>query len=225
MAAKQSPSARRRGGADSEQGWAEEPISDTLLATITTAPYSFNWTNVPAGTYSVTARANGTIIKAPTTINVANIALSTLATTFTAPASIPLTATTTGPVTQVEFFNGATFLATDSTAPYSFNWTNLPTGTYSVTAKANGIITTAPTNITVTAPFTGSALAGRWPLDSVAANQTADTSGNNNNGLVTGPFTLVPGTIGQALQLDPNSGGILTQRSVIDPTKSFTVAL
>ena len=66
----------------------------SLLATVSTAPYTYTWTNVLPGTYSITLKANGTITAAPTTINVATIALSTFATTFTAPASIPLTVTT-----------------------------------------------------------------------------------------------------------------------------------
>ncbi len=162
-------------------------------------------------------------------LNTPTIALSVPATTFTAPATIPLTAITTGTLSKVEFFNGATLLATITTAPYTYNWTNVPAGAFSTTAKATATnaltATTPPITITVTAAPAGPVLAGRWPLDAVAANQTADISGNNNNGLVTGSYSLVPGTIGQALKLDPNTGGVLTQRSVIDPTKSFTVSV
>jgi poly(3-hydroxybutyrate) depolymerase len=52
---------------------------------------------------------------------------------FTAPASITITANAAdvdGTVTNVQFFNGTTLLATDATAPYSFTWTSVATGTY-----------------------------------------------------------------------------------------------
>lgn len=40
-----------------------------------------------------------------------------------------------GRVSKVEFFNGATKLGEDLTAPYSYNWTNVPSGQYNITAK------------------------------------------------------------------------------------------
>lgn len=59
--------------------------------------------------------------------------------TYTAPATINLTATATdsdGSVTKVEFYNGSTLLGSDSSSPYAYSWTNVPTGTYSLTARA-----------------------------------------------------------------------------------------
>jgi beta-glucanase (GH16 family) len=38
-------------------------------------------------------------------------------------------------ITRVDFFNGTTLLGTDMQAPYAFNWTNVPAGTHSLTAK------------------------------------------------------------------------------------------
>jgi regulation of enolase protein 1 (concanavalin A-like superfamily) len=58
---------------------------------------------------------------------------------FTAPANISITANATdadGSVSRVEFYNGATKLGEDLTAPYSFAWNNVPVGTYTVTARA-----------------------------------------------------------------------------------------
>ena len=59
--------------------------------------------------------------------------------TFTAPATITLTATasdTDGTVTTVEFYAGTTFGGSDTTSPYSVTWSNVPAGTYSLTAVA-----------------------------------------------------------------------------------------
>src|SRR5687768_13121420 len=46
--------------------------------------------------------------------------------TFTAPANISISATASdsdGTVARVDFFQGATLLGSDTTAPYSFGWT------------------------------------------------------------------------------------------------------
>ena len=37
---------------------------------------------------------------------------------------------------RVEFYNGTTLLGSDTTAPYSFTWANVPAGTYSLRAVA-----------------------------------------------------------------------------------------
>jgi hypothetical protein len=58
--------------------------------------------------------------------------------TFTAPASINITATasvTEGSISKVEFYNGTTKLGEDATSPYAFTWNNVPAGNYSLTAK------------------------------------------------------------------------------------------
>jgi hypothetical protein len=75
---------------------------------------------------------------------------------FNAPATISIDANASdadGSIAKVEFFNGATLLNSDATAPYSFFWTNVAAGAYSITAKAtdnNGAITTsAVVNVTV----------------------------------------------------------------------------
>lgn len=75
---------------------------------------------------------------------------------FTSPATVNITATaadTDGTIQKVEFFSGANLLGTSTTSPYSYNWTNVQPGTYSITAKAtddsNTSTTSAPVVITV----------------------------------------------------------------------------
>ncbi len=142
----------------------------TLLGSDTTTPYSFNWTNVAAGTYSVTARATDnqgavtTSTAVSVTVAAANIAPTVSLTapsaeaSFTAPASVVIAANSAdadGTVTQVQFYNGTTLLGSDTTAPYSFNWTNVAAGTYSVTARATdnqgAVTTSAPVSVSVQA--------------------------------------------------------------------------
>ncbi len=74
--------------------------------------------------------------------------------TFNAPASVTLTATATdedGTISKVEFFNGTTLLGTATTSPYTYTWSNVAAGTYSITAKAtdNGGNTTTSTVVTI----------------------------------------------------------------------------
>ncbi|RYD39981.1 MAG: hypothetical protein EOP85_15035, partial [Verrucomicrobiaceae bacterium] len=75
-----------------------------------------------------------------------------------APANITLTADASdsdGTIAKVEFFSGTTLLGTDTEAPYSFEWTNVPAGSYTVIVKAtdnDGLVTTAePVSVQVLA--------------------------------------------------------------------------
>ncbi|UOQ76946.1 Ig-like domain-containing protein [Hymenobacter sp. 5516J-16] len=84
---------------------------------------------------------------------------SPTATSFSAPATITLTATaadTDGSISRVEFYQGTTLLGSDATAPFSFTWNNVSAGAYSLTAKAfddkNLSTTSAVVAITVVIP-------------------------------------------------------------------------
>ncbi|MDB5272654.1 MAG: carbohydrate-binding protein, partial [Chitinophagaceae bacterium] len=75
------------------------------------------------------------------------------------PATIAITASASdvdGTVSKVDFYNGTTLLGTATASPYAFTWSNVATGTYSITAKAtdnSGASTTsAAASVTVTAP-------------------------------------------------------------------------
>ena len=59
--------------------------------------------------------------------------------TFTAPATITITANAAdsdGTVSKVEFFQGSTKLGEDTSTPFSFTWSGVAPGNYSLTAKA-----------------------------------------------------------------------------------------
>jgi hypothetical protein len=135
------------------------------LGVVSTSPFNFTWNNVAAGTYTLTAVAtdNGglsttssaitVIVDAPPTVSITSPANNA---TFTAPASVTINATASdadGTVGKVDFYNGATLLNSDNSSPYSFNWTSVAAGTYTLTAKATddkGISTTsAPITIVV----------------------------------------------------------------------------
>ncbi len=124
----------------------------TLLNTDTSSPYSFAWTNVEAGSYSITARAtdNSGAVTTSTVVNVVVTSptnqLPTVTITspahnasFNAPANITITANASdadGSISKVDFYIGSTLLFSDATAPYGVVWANATAGTYSLTARA-----------------------------------------------------------------------------------------
>jgi sulfur relay (sulfurtransferase) complex TusBCD TusD component (DsrE family) len=160
----------------------------TLLSTVATVPYSFSWTNVSAGSYSLTAQAvydsGSTVASTPANVTVTNVPLPSIALTapangasYTAPASISLAATVTAnghTITKVQFYNGATLLGTVAAAPYSFSWTNVSAGSYSLTAQAvydsGSTATCAPVNVTC---VNATSVVTIWPPTAVPATVDA----------------------------------------------------
>ncbi len=65
---------------------------------------------------------------------------------------------TDGTISSVSFYNGGTLLNTDTSSPYSYTWSNVPVGTYSITAVATDneslTGTSAPASITVSSSNT-----------------------------------------------------------------------
>ena len=58
-------------------------------------------------------------------------------------------------ITQVEFLQGTTVVGTATASPYTFSWTNVAAGSYSLTARATDSrtsrATSSPVTITVAA--------------------------------------------------------------------------
>src|SRR4051794_16582817 len=114
--------------------------------------------------------------------------------TFTPPATVSLAATAAdadGSVAKVEFYNGSTKLGESTTAPYTYNWTGVPAGTYTLTAKATddlGATTTSaastitvraantPPTATITSPANGASFA--WHTDVNIAADATDPGGS-----------------------------------------------
>ena len=174
---------------------------ETVLGEDTTAPYSFTWNTVPAGDYALTARATDSR-GVSSTSPVVNVSVNDLPAVFIAsppqnaivdyPASVSITAyaNDSNGVKQVEFFQGATSLGVDTTAPYGVTWNSPPVGTYTLTAVAkdnlNATTTSPPVVITVrnqppavsiTSPADGAQL-GNAP-----ATVTVSASASDGNGV------------------------------------------
>jgi len=124
---------------------------NTKIGEDLTSPYTFVWTSVPNGNYALTARAvdnlNAAITSAAINIVVSTTPVAPVVTitspannaSFTAGANISIVATgtaTTGTISKIQFFNGATKLGEDLSAPYSFTWSNVAIGSYNITATA-----------------------------------------------------------------------------------------
>jgi uncharacterized repeat protein (TIGR01451 family) len=192
----------------------------TLIGEDTSAPYSLSWSNVDAGTYSITARAldNMGVNLASASLNVTVNGLPSVIimvpqadAVFETPANVPIEAYASSSlgISKVEFFNGATKLSEDSTAPYTFNWNSVGVGSYNLTAKAtdsaNLTATSSPVSITVvntpptvsiTSPANGANL-GNAPASVVITANAADSHGIKNveffkNGVSLGIDTTAP---------------------------------
>ncbi|HEY0805463.1 MAG TPA: cellulose binding domain-containing protein, partial [Pseudonocardiaceae bacterium] len=102
--------------------------------------------------------------------------------TFTAPATIPIAATASesgGTISKVEFFAGTTLLSTATTSPYTFNWTGVAAGTYSLTAEAFDAAgtTAASGSVSVTVGGGGTGGGGPAPQLHVSGNKLVDATG------------------------------------------------
>lgn len=138
----------------------------TLLAQVsrgTDGMFSYTWSGVGIGSYSVSAvTGDGTATdSASFTVTASQAPIVSLATPtgspFIAPAAIGLSATASDPdgtVSKVEFFYGATLIATDTASPYQASYSATSAGTYSFTAKATDNTgqtrTTSPASVTIT---------------------------------------------------------------------------
>ena len=209
----------------------------TLLGTDTAAPYTFTWSSVPAGPYSLTARAydagglNTTSAAVSVTVNAANqpptVSITSPANnaTFTAPASITMTANATDPenqLTRVEFYNGSTLLGTDASAPYAFTWGSVAPGTYPLRALAVDSAGASGSSATVTITVSGAAsgLVAAYGLNEGTGTTVNDNSGNGRTGAVSGA-SWVAGRYGQALSL--NGASSVVTLGDVDLTGSFTL--
>lgn len=157
-----------------------------------TTPYAFAWSGMPAGTYSLTAKAtddSGAVVTSSavsvTVTGAANVA-PTVSMTFPSngasyrvgsPIRLAATAADSdGTITKVEFYVDGVKVGEDLAPLYAFTWASSAAGTYSLTAKAfdnYGLSTTsAAISITATEPPLISTISTAWaaistPFDSL----------------------------------------------------------
>ncbi|MGY1451877.1 glycoside hydrolase family 48 protein [Streptomyces sp. SS8] len=102
------------------------------------ANFSYSGTNTDPTSFSVNGTRCGGNLSAPT----ATLTSPGAGAVFSAGATIPLTATARATesgatIEKVEFYSDTELLGTDTTAPYSFDWEDVPAGNYSLYAVAH----------------------------------------------------------------------------------------
>jgi len=135
---------------------------------------TIKYTNIASGNGNVTLQA-ATLVGAvsgnlPPSVSITS---PTTGTSFTAPANITVSANASdsdGSISKVDFYQGGSLLGTDTTAPYSFNWTNVAAASYTLTAVATDNSGTTSTSSAVNVSVT-SALS----VPSAPSNLTATT--------------------------------------------------
>jgi RHS repeat-associated protein len=152
----------------------------TLIGEDRTAPYSLAWTQIAAGTYAVRARAvdvhGAATDSGSVTVTVdgrpsVRLTAPTDGAVVNAPGTFHLSADATdtdGSIVRVEFYQGATKIGEDLSAPYTLSWSSMALGRYSLTARAvdnqGNVGASAAVSVTyngqpsiqITAPQTGS---------------------------------------------------------------------
>jgi regulation of enolase protein 1 (concanavalin A-like superfamily) len=104
--------------------------------------------------------------------------------TFAAPATIAIAASAAdsdGSIVRVDFHSGAALLGSDTTAPYQFSWSNVPAGSYTLTARAtdNGgaTVSSASVGVTVSAAPPAPTLPAPWQSQDIGAVGPAGRAG------------------------------------------------
>jgi N-acetylneuraminic acid mutarotase len=172
----------------------------TLLNTDSSAPYEYNWSGATAGAHTLTAHATDNYGTISTSAPVAITVNTPPSTGITSPSSgtvivehTPVTIAATasdpdGTVTQVAFYDGPTLLGVTNSAPYQFNWDNVPPGIRMLTTRATdnlGVVSTSAVvaltanilpNVAAAAPLNGSQVAANEPIPLNAS--ATDTDGS-----------------------------------------------
>lgn len=238
----------------------------TKLGEDISSPYAYEWTGVITGSYSITAvatdNANTSTTSAAISVTVTNVDNVVPSVSITSPANnasvapaVPLTLNATasdtdGTVSKVEFFDGATLLGEDTSAPFAFTIAALTSGTHTFTAKATdndaGTTTSSVVNVTGDPALwaysenfdsmgTGTAPPSGWSFygvfgganttytDSIAIPASAAAGGTLNNTLTASTtFTTSSNTAGfnYALPASPTDRALGTS-----PTSGQFIAL
>jgi hypothetical protein len=164
----------------------------TLLGEDTTIPYSYTWSSVGAGSFSLKARAHydggQTVDSDLAALNVRfpapTLVLSVPAAKgLTAPASVTLEATVNAngnAITKVQFLNGATLLGEDTTLPYSYTWSSVAAGSFNLSARvfygAGESVSSDLVPLTVINPPPTIALTAPVPAEGLVAPATLELS-------------------------------------------------
>ncbi|MFO1397136.1 MAG: DUF1800 family protein [Burkholderiales bacterium] len=165
-----------------------------LIGQSTMYPYQINYAPSSLGAISLTAVATddkggtGTSPAVPITVTAASggrnkaptITLAASSTTVQVGTAVSLTATAAdsdGTVTKVEFLNGATVAATDTSSPYTYAFTPSAAGTYQFTARAYDNLGAVTVSTAVSIVASAAPAAAQLPRITLGLSNTLFTPG------------------------------------------------
>ncbi len=151
---------------------------------------------VPAGapTITLTSPGNGAIYMAPGTINLT--------------ASVNANGHS---ITKVQFYNGATLLGQDTSAPYTYTWSSVGAGSYSLTAK-----------VTYDSGSTVSSTVANISVSGVSASSILTIPAIS--GVLSLPFTILNSTVVQTVLTDLLGGGTATYNFSVSQAGNYCVS-
>jgi Glycosyl hydrolase family 48/Cellulose binding domain/Bacterial Ig domain len=159
-----------------DAGW------NASLATGASTDMGFNGTYTGTNPSPTAFALNGVPCTGPNIAPAVRITSPAAGASFTAPATVPVTAEaldSDGTIAKVDFFAGDALIGSDTTSPYAASFANAPAGNFSLTAQATddkGAVTkSAPVGITVLAP-TGPAILAQPASVTVPEGGTATFS-------------------------------------------------
>jgi predicted amidohydrolase/regulation of enolase protein 1 (concanavalin A-like superfamily) len=152
--------------------------------------------------YNADQMPDGDPAPPPNTLPTSVITSPTSGATFTAPATISVAVSAAdgdGTVTRVDLYANGTSIASDTTAPFEFTWSNVQAGSYALTARAtdnSGASTlSSPVNITVSATPPPGSLPAPWQTQDVGAvGLTGSASFSNGTFTIEGAGADIWGT-------------------------------
>jgi hypothetical protein len=98
--------------------------------------------------------------------------------TYTAPATIAISASASdsdGTIARVDFYQGTTLLGGDTSSPYSFTWSNVPAGVYSLTAVARDNVGATTTSASRSVTVNNATMPSRAVFNASSNHDTAVT--------------------------------------------------
>jgi hypothetical protein len=223
----------------------------SLLGSDTTAPYSLSWDTLAAaaGAHTLMAKAYDTLgnMGASTSLSV-TVDNAPPSAALTAPAqgaqvrgTVQITATASDdqPVTRVEFYDGATLLGSDTTAPYSVSWDTSASangahtltvkaydtaGNVSPTASRSVSVDNSAPSVAITSPANGASVSMTVTVQASASDNTSVTQVVFYDGAsVIGTDTTAPYSVSWGTLLLPKGQHTLTARAY-DPVGNVTVS-
>ncbi|MBU6483724.1 MAG: hypothetical protein KGR23_02870 [Betaproteobacteria bacterium] len=148
-----------------------------LVGTATTTPFTATWSNAPAGSYSVSAKATdnlgATATSSPASVTITANAPPVVSLTapvpgsaYFAPATMTLAASATDPdgtVDKVEFFANGSVVGTAYAPPFSIVWDAVAGGTYALAARATDNVGTTSSSSPITVEVAGAPMINFGP--------------------------------------------------------------